>query len=374
MVEQARLQQKLIPGWKAEISSILRWIEDHSKTCAAVAIFLPGLSILYYIRREGVPLSFTSSDLLVALPLVLVFISLVTVVMSATLLVPLSAMFEDIERGADGKLQLLPPKGSARLKALGLWLLILSTPGLLIAGALFWNVTRPYSPEWPIPTAIGLSTILCTWLTRHTMRHEKRKSILTDSLPVALLAVLAQMLLTTLAMRWALRLVGDDAGYAAVLSALVLATFVLALLQICCAAIIEATSALAGSVTQACFGAAIAITLACLVPTTSAALAGGVIRVTAPDGKRCMQLRLADMNKFAALRDKESADRTADVEVLANINSAYFVRKHVNLSGSVHRIPADDVLELLSCPPPNKGAGSNKPNTTGTASSSKPRA
>jgi hypothetical protein len=278
-------------------------------------------------------------------------------------------MFEDIERGPDGKLQLLPPKGGNRLKAIGLWLIILSTPGLLIAAALFSNVISPPGPEWPIPTAIFLSTILCTWLTRNTMRREKRKGILTDSLPIALSAVLAQMLLTTVAMQWALGLIGHDSGDAAIFGALMLATFLLAVLQIFYAAVIEATSNLAGIVTQACVGAAIAIVLACVIPPTSAALAGSIIRVIAPDGKRCMQLRLADMNKFAALHDKALTDRTVGVEVLANVDSGYLVRKQGNPNDSVYRIPADDVLELLSCPPPNKA---NKPTTTGTARNSKP--
>ncbi len=339
--------------WREDSKLIGRWIERHRTILAALAFLLPSTGLYHFATIGRVPLEIASSDVIAALPLLLGRITFIVVVLSALPILPALLMFEGAVREPDGRVRVLPSARRARRKKVVQWLLALAIPGFMIAVALIGTVSFGWSDTWVIPLAIAISSATFAFTIQRIRRAPDKDTMAIDSIARYVAAGVAQMMVALITMQLSLRHVSDSMNEWLVFGILIVATIIVAILQVLLIRIIELTSRHAGFVQQAFFGALVVISIAFVYPPSGAALTAAVLRDSASGGDRCVTLELtrdaADFAKLIAPSGVDEAE-TVGLSLLSNLGGTYLARKHGSPDDTVYRIPIAKVSGMKACP------------------------
>ncbi|ROP73292.1 hypothetical protein EDF74_3559 [Stenotrophomonas rhizophila] len=339
--------------WREDSKLIARWIERHPIILGALAFLLPSTGLYHFATIGRVPLEIASSDIIAALPLLLGRITFIVVVLSALPILPALLMFEGAVREPDGRVRVLPSARRARRRKVRQWLLALAIPGFMIAGALIGTVSFGLPDTWVIPLAIAISSSTFAFTIHRIRRTPSKDTMAIDSIALYMAAGVAQMMVALITMQLSLRFVSDSMNQWIVFGILIVATILVAILQVLLIRIIELTSSHAGFVKQAFFGALVAISIAFTFPPSGAALTAAVLRDSASGGNRCVTLELTrDAADFAKLIAPSGVDeaKTVGLSLLSNLGGTYLARKHGSPDDTVHRIPIAKVTGMKACP------------------------
>lgn len=346
-------------AWLLELRAVQQWIETHPILLAGAAILLPSVSIYHYTISERVPLSVASPGLISALPSVLAAIAFLTIGLCALPILPASLMLDGAVREQSGRLRVLPRGSKERRQYALRWMGAFALPGGILALSLFASVSWLPESHWTVPLGIGLASAVFTGIVTITRRAHGLVATF-DSVLFSLLMSLLQMLLAITVMKLAIRQIDPSAPDIVVFGALMGSSLILASVQVLVVVVIEETSQHAGFVTLAFVAALGAIALACIVPTTGAALAGSVIRASAAGNAECVQLRLSiEAKDFSDIVSAPNVSRdTVKLRLLSNTDGMYLVRKAEEPNETVYRIPSDKVVALTPCVTQETSAGS----------------
>lgn len=346
-------------AWKEELRIVSKWIEEHPALLTVLAFLLPSSGLYHFVTADHIPLELASSDVIAALPLLLVRISFLVIMLSALFALPALMVFEGAVREQDGSIRVFPPfirrrrrKLGPRAKKLLLWLLALSVPGLAIAAALAVDAMLDQSDAPVVPVAIGVGVVAFVVITRGIRRSAQNGESLHEFTALSAAAGVTQMMAALFCMQFALRYVPSATHDGLVFALLLFAVFILAFVQITIVVVIEQTSRHAGFVRQGFVGALCLVSIAFIFPHSGAALTGMALRDTASGGHRCVRLAMtAESADFRTLIHKNAAGagRTVGLNLLSNLGGTYLARIRGDKEKTVYRIPTDKVVSMAPC-------------------------
>lgn len=333
-------------AWQSELRTIQTWIEDHPILLGGAAILLPSISIYHYATSEGVPLTIASPDIISALPSVLAAIAFLTILLCALPLAPACLMFDGARRRQDGRLRLLSRENGQLRQDFFRWLAAFSLPGVIIAFGVLGNVMWWPDSEWPLFVFIFSGSASFTVIVSRI----RRTPVFSESTLFVFGMSGLQMLIATMVMQLALRLVSSSWNDLLIFGLLLLSMAALSFVQIAAVLVIEQTSQKIGFVMQAFIAALCVITFACILPPTGSALAGRILQGSASGNMHCVQLRLVEgTSDFSDLFSGTDSRSTVPLRILSNADGVYLVRNNDAPKGTIYRIPTANVSALISC-------------------------
>ncbi|OBU64054.1 hypothetical protein A9K58_18120 [Stenotrophomonas maltophilia] len=333
----------------AELRPVLAWIERHPVLIASIAVLLPSAGIYYYAVREQLPLSLLSTDAVSALPMLLAVTGLRILALSVLFFSPVVLSPNRFSYTPDRGIKLLPEDPASRDRTIFRWSLALIAPGALhFAGiyvASFYDTLSTIALWISTPGCLLIFVIISRW-AKPEDRKQKWLSLDTYFL---LVTGFLQLLSINTIMQLALGLVVTKSNLE-IGASLLGASVALGFLQSVVIRAVDGLSERYGVGTLAVSFASVVIIVGMLFPPTGAFLTAQVVNPPGEKSKGCMMLTLRSRDSASIKLLVGDGTATDQIKVVYSTSSVLLVRMKNDDSGTIYRIPVDQVSEFKQCP------------------------
>jgi hypothetical protein len=359
--------------WKAQLSDDLRWLNKRAWPLAGVVLFIAGTYLYNFILVEEAPLSITSSTFITAVPVLMIFVIIITGLLTGLLFGPLMVFFVRIRKGRqerfsdlllyDKKKQHQQASRPASHQLSDIWIVLCSwfVPLVLFSFVLGTMILTKFL--WPfvviMVSVVGAVLWFYFWIR---MRYRVNiKHLSGDFWSAAFVSFWMQFVwvifIVTMASRAAQ---GTEHKTLFLFLYWVLGVFALGFVQLVAATVIAASIQFKISLRKAVFIAAGFIALLGICPPTGAALAGLVFQLTASGGRSCAVLSWTDKTSDGIAREIRAPGNPAQsvpVRILLEADGVYRIHKNDDPSQKIYLVPTDRVVGIDSCKRPVSKAG-----------------
>ncbi|MFL4598580.1 hypothetical protein ACJ6WI_15040 [Stenotrophomonas maltophilia] len=354
-------------AWLSDLKRIAATIRENTSFFLGGIVFLCGASVANFCMQERMAINVLSSDFVAFIPLFFAIVILLIGLIGGLLVYNCALVMEGAARSRNGRLlavAIIPNRGAffrtpvqAFVKVnLSQWLLLLWSPGLLLtAAAMVMELTEAGATAQMIILlfsallSIAALAICGRWIRRPHRHRFKRPSRL-SCLPSAILQAMTMFPLGL----WAAH-VADAAGHgtAVVLVAVAFSTLVLALGQFV-AVLAIVRSSHHGIVRQAFWGGLLAVSLACVFPTTSAPITRMILSMGSTGMAGCVRLAIDPQARPMASLIDRTLQRDAPVVWTKPLGRVIPFGESLQLKlaeapSAVYMLERKDLRQTLSC-------------------------
>ncbi|HEL3781714.1 TPA: hypothetical protein UOA91_003643 [Stenotrophomonas maltophilia] len=354
-------------SWLSELTRIAATLRENTSLFLGGIVFLCGASVANFCMQERMAINVLSSDFVAFIPLFFAIIVLLIALIGGLLVYNCALVMEGAARSRKGRLlavAIIPNRGpffrnplqAFAMGNLSRWLLLLWSPGLLLTAACLWMelVDTGATAQAIILIFAALLSVavlaVCGRWIRRPHRHRFKRPPLLSCLPSAILQSL-----TMLPVGLGVAHLANSAGYGstAVLLAVAFSTLVLAQGQFV-AVLAIVRSSHHGVVRQAFWGGLLAVTLACIVPTTSAPITRAILSMGSTGMAGCVRLAIDPQARPMASLIDRTLQRDAPVVWTKPLGRVIPFGESLQLKlaeepSAVYMLDRKDLRQTLSC-------------------------